>query len=136
MEEKNKKLKNDFENQLNIEKIKYIEEKNKNKVLEEKIKENEKKYNESINNKDNELKIKEDKIKIKHEKLLELSKKLKDNKKEMNEYKRKYNELIGNSNKNAQNEIKYEKCFEEPIIGYRYKCPLCNNYNLCQKCQE
>ena len=68
--------------------------------------------------------------------MLELSKKLKDNKKEMNEYKRKYNELICNSNKNAQNEIKYEKCFEEPIIGYRYKCPLCNNYNLCQKCQE
>jgi hypothetical protein len=32
--------------------------------------------------------------------------------------------------------IKCEKCFENPIIGYRYKCSVCNNYNLCQKCKE
>ena len=32
--------------------------------------------------------------------------------------------------------IKCKKCFKEPIIGYRYKCSECNNYNLCQDCEE
>jgi len=32
--------------------------------------------------------------------------------------------------------IKCEKCFDEPIIGYRYKCTICNDYNLCEKCEE
>ena len=32
--------------------------------------------------------------------------------------------------------IKCEKCFQEPIKGYRYKCSVCNDYNLCDKCEE
>ena len=32
--------------------------------------------------------------------------------------------------------IKCKKCFQEPIIGYRYKCSVCNDYNLCEKCEE
>ena len=32
--------------------------------------------------------------------------------------------------------IKCKKCFQEPIIGYRYKCSICNDYNLCEKCEE
>ena len=32
--------------------------------------------------------------------------------------------------------IKCSKCGMNPIIGYRYKCPLCKNYNLCQNCEE
>ena len=32
--------------------------------------------------------------------------------------------------------IKCERCFIEPIKGYRYKCSVCNNYNLCSKCEE
>ena len=32
--------------------------------------------------------------------------------------------------------IKCQKCFQEPIIGYRYKCSVCNDYNLCQNCEE
>jgi hypothetical protein len=32
--------------------------------------------------------------------------------------------------------IKCERCFLEPIIGYRYKCSICNDYNLCEKCEE
>jgi len=28
--------------------------------------------------------------------------------------------------------IKCQKCFQEPIIGYRYKCSVCNDYDLCQ----
>ncbi len=32
--------------------------------------------------------------------------------------------------------IKCEQCFKEPIIGFRYKCSECNNYNLCEDCEE
>ena len=32
--------------------------------------------------------------------------------------------------------IKCNKCGMNPIIGYRYKCPICKNYNLCQNCEE
>ena len=32
--------------------------------------------------------------------------------------------------------IKCEKCFQEPIKGIRYKCSICSDYNLCDKCEE
>ena len=32
--------------------------------------------------------------------------------------------------------IKCQKCFQEPIIGYRYKCSVCKDYDLCQNCEE
>ena len=32
--------------------------------------------------------------------------------------------------------IKCEQCFKEPIIGFRYKCSECQNYNLCEVCEE
>ena len=32
--------------------------------------------------------------------------------------------------------IKCEKCGKEPIVGYRYKCSDCPNYNLCEICEE
>ena len=31
--------------------------------------------------------------------------------------------------------IKCEKCQKSPIIGHRYKCPKCLNYNLCEECE-
>jgi len=51
-------------------------------------------------------------------------------------YKTKYNDLKGCENKSVHNGIKCKRCFLEPIIGYRYKCSICKNYNLCQKCEE
>ena len=32
--------------------------------------------------------------------------------------------------------IKCNVCFKSPIVGYRYKCVSCNNYNLCEECEE
>ena len=32
--------------------------------------------------------------------------------------------------------IKCEACGKEPIYGYRYKCSVCKNYNLCGDCEE
>ena len=31
---------------------------------------------------------------------------------------------------------KCEHCLKNPIVGYRYKCSICPNYNLCEKCEE
>ena len=60
---------------------------------------------------------------------------------DMNErFKELYNFIIYNFinlNKSlTHNRIKCEKCFDEPIRGYRYKCTICNDYNLCEKCEE
>ena len=55
---------------------------------------------------------------------------------------------INNNNNNNKNNnkvavcktvhkgIKCQRCFQEPIIGYRYKCMVCNDYNLCEQCEE
>ena len=39
-------------------------------------------------------------------------------------------------NNGVHNEIKCLRCFTEPIIGNRYKCLVCRNYNLCEKCYK
>ena len=43
---------------------------------------------------------------------------------------------INKSNKEIHTGIKCQKCFTEPIIGNRYKCSVCKNYNLCEKCEN
>ena len=32
--------------------------------------------------------------------------------------------------------IKCQKCGMEPIIGYRYKCSVCTDFNLCDTCEQ
>ena len=111
----------------------------------------EEKYKKEINNgikKINEMlkeKLEEssNKLKLEYEKRYE--KKEKDlNKKfeEMSEIIMKSN--IGKKEDNLKisfcdtihNGIKCMNCFQKPIIGYRYKCSKCEDYNLCEKCEE
>ena len=69
-----------------------------------------------------------------------------------NEMQKKYNQMpnllenryknnnISNLNLSKCNTfhygIKCQNCQKEPIIGYRYKCSQCSNYNLCQDCED
>ena len=39
-------------------------------------------------------------------------------------------------NKEVHEEVKCEKCSSNPIIGNRYICNICQNYNLCEKCYK
>jgi len=41
-----------------------------------------------------------------------------------------------NKSKTVHKKIKCEHCFMKPIVGLRYKCSICQNYNLCEKCEE
>ena len=156
-------MKNDFD-KSNSEKSKYLEERNifdelkkelekykgeKNKIEKNNIELEKQKlqqlYNELLNKYQDEKnqyahlkKAYENQKKQIEEKnnKLELSKGLEDKKKGIHEYKINHNESVGKLNNYAHLGIKCKKCFEEPIIGYRYKCCKCKNYNLCQKCEE
>ena len=50
-----------------------------------------------------------------------------------NQYKTKINKK---KNKEIHNGIKCQRCFMNPIIGIRYKCSICNDYNLCENCEK
>jgi len=153
-------IKNDF-NKINSEKSKYMGEKNnfdklkkelekykeeKRKIDEINIKYKEEKknielekkkfeqlYNEFLNKFQNE-KNQHDNLKKAYEnqkKQIE-----ENNKKDKDEYKKKYNELINKQNLYIHIGIECKKCFMMPIIGYRYKCSKCKNYDLCEICEE
>ena len=50
--------------------------------------------------------------------------------------KEKKNNLNKSFNKTIHNNIKCNNCLINPIIGIRYKCIKCDNYNLCELCEE
>ena len=45
-------------------------------------------------------------------------------------------EILISNIKATHHGIKCNKCGVNPIVGYRYKCPICKNFNLCQMCEE
>ena len=51
-------------------------------------------------------------------------------------FEKNENDIVNKNIINEQNGVKCEKCFQEPIIGIRYKCSECNNYYLCAECQQ
>jgi hypothetical protein len=121
------------------------QEKEKYKLMQEQYKKDmEQKYNEKLQNEMN---------KVSESLNQKFTKKTKDIENKLNqeyqqkeiEMKKKYNDLVKNKLANddsnskintVHNGIKCEHCFEEPIVGYRYKCSQCPDYNLCQKCEE
>lgn len=48
--------------------------------------------------------------------------------------------IINNLNENCQNEIHYyftcDGCKMNPIIGKRYKCKICTNFDYCENCYQ
>ena len=114
-----------------------------NEEMKKKIKEYEK---EKILN-DNKIKeIEKNEEKLKNE-ISSLQVKHKNEKdetsKKFNEEINKYIEIIKKIEKEKKpicktihHEIKCQKCFKEPIVGYRFKCSECKDYDLCQDCEE
>jgi hypothetical protein len=47
----------------------------------------------------------------------------------------KEGEIVFSMIKVIHHGIKCIQCGINPIIGYRYKCSVCNNYNLCENCE-
>ena len=127
-------IKNDYENKINS-------------IREECYQEIEEKYS----------KIYEEKIKQIYETAIKDSKIIYDNilsqnQKQFEEEEKKRNEII-NSNllmrsnysnnlskisqcQTIHNNITCNECKVCPIIGYRYKCLECQDYNLCEKCEK
>ena len=54
-------------------------------------------------------------------------------KKELDYYKNKISNL--SNCKTVHDGIKCDKCLKMPIIGFRYKCSICANFNLCENCE-
>ena len=59
-----------------------------------------------------------------------------------NKRKNDFSKIINNSqicldvNATIHDGIKCNNCSQKPIIGERYQCSKCENYNLCKKCEE
>ena len=143
----NKKIEEVHEEQFNPNKIK--EEVNKNvkahyeKDIENKMKEINKVLTKKLEEKINELEQRYLKKFNKKEEQMNLI--YSQNTRKINELSGYLLNLKGGQDKNFQNinkcdtvhnGIKCQKCFQEPIIGYRYKCSVCHDYNLCQICEE
>ena len=100
--------------------------------------------NENIFNSNQLKEINKEKLKLSYankylQKLEEKNKtKINELEKENKELKVEKNLIENSKCKTVHTNIKCMHCFINPIIGYRYKCSLCENseYNLCQQCYE
>ena len=100
--------------------------------------------NENIFNSNQLKEINKEKLKLSYankylQKLEEINKtKINELEKENKELKVEKNLIENSKCKTVHTNIKCMHCFINPIIGYRYKCSLCENseYNLCQQCYE
>jgi len=94
-----------------------------------------KKYNEEIEKQKNDFnKAKneyEKNLKEKYEK--EFEKKKEELEKNINNNNNEINKSIC---KTIHQGIKCQMCHKMPIVGFRYKCSQCKDYNLCQDCEE
>ena len=137
---------NEKNNEINLLSNKYEKEIS---LLKKKRKEEEE-FTKKLNEKDNEMNMLKNKINNyeKENKLAQKNQREEIEKSKIdieNKYKNKideYEKTISQLKKNQisictteHKKIKCEKCHKEPIVGYRYKCFQCKNYNLCQECE-
>ena len=137
--EKEKEIKN---KEINDKKNQIDEYKNKILNLENEIQKEEEMNSSKINAKiesikeDYEKKLQIEFKKIEKELIEKMENKFSQYKNELKKNKfDKINESIS-SCETIHYGIKCEKCFQEPIKGYRYKCSVCSDYNLCDNCKE
>jgi len=156
-ENKINEMNNNINNNLKAKEVQE-EQFNPNKIKEEIDKNLKAHYEIEVINKMKEIdkllndKLKENFNKIEKQYLMKYNRKeeqmnlvYKQNDQKINELKEYVTNLKGEEGKNNHNinkcltvhkGIKCQKCFQEPIIGYRYKCSVCHDYNLCQICEE
>ena len=115
------KLQKEFENQLNTDLNGIlIEINNKRKNIENKLKQ---KILNQYKNFENNF----------EQKFIEMSRITQSKIIQLNEDNKKSNINKCNS---VHNNIICKRCFQNPIKEFRYKCSKCNNYNLCENCEE
>ena len=125
-----------FKNQLQEIKNKCYEEMNQkySKILEEKIQEIQKTILQDVQKQNQQ--ILNDYVK----KFEDLEQKRESDYNEMSKVMlsgiQKEGEILLSNIKVTHHGIKCNKCGVNPIVGYRYKCPICKNFNLCQMCEE
>ena len=121
------------------------EYKNKIEFLESKEKEHKEKYEQMKKEYCDDLNKKFELFLIqKNQEIFECKNSIEKNEKFMETQFKKYEKSLNNFNNNIiinKNEaihegIKCNNCLKKPIIGNRYKCNTCNNYNLCEDCQN
>ena len=123
--EKNNEQKKEFDQKI-IEYQNALESKYK-QIYQEEIKK-------TIENINNNIKTKNETLQNKYEMYY---------KKMENNYNQKFNQIsnliIQNNAKKCQTIHEGVKCFQclkSPIVGIRYKCINCKNYNLCENCED
>ena len=139
----NKKIEESINKIINDKKLSKIDEKaindNINKIKEDinksknNIENHENKNNENINKN---LNINNDINKFEDFEIVKKEKDYNNNKKSMMNIRPKYNEINLSLVKGVHFGVKCDKCGMLPIIGYRYKCSVCKDYDLCQNCEE
>ena len=125
-----------FKNKLNEVKQQCYEEMNQkySKILQEKIKEIHKTILQDVQKQNQ--KILDNYVK----QFEELERKRENDYNEMSQVMmsnvEKKDEIIISKIQVTHHGIKCNKCNQNPIIGYRYKCSICKDYNLCSQCEE
>ena len=127
-------IKNSYENNINkIREECYEELEQKfSKIYEQKLKEI---YDTELNN----SKIMRDKILSQNQIQFEEEEKKRNQVIDANIFNNAHNNFNINpisKCKTVHNGITCNYCKQCPIVGYRYKCVKCSNYNLCQKCEK
>jgi hypothetical protein len=120
----------EYENKIN----EFKEELNKSQKSILNIKDEKKKYNEELEKQKNDF----NKTKNEYEKNLKekYEKEFEKKKEELEKKINNNNEINKSICQTIHHGIQCQMCHKIPIVGFRYKCSQCSEYNLCQECEE